>query len=57
MAINLGRTPSLLFENAGSSHLFPVLVGFGFLADIFFASFGPAAVVAAFLVTALPRLD
>jgi len=58
MAINLGRTRLLLFENAGSSIPFPVLLVLVFWL-IIFASFGlfaprNATVVAAFLVTALP---
>ena len=57
MAINLGRTRLLLFENAGSSIPFPVLLVLVFWL-IIFASFGlfaprNATVVAAFLVTAL----
>ena len=59
MAINLGRTRLLLFENAGSSIPFPVLLVLVFWLTIIFASFGlfaprNATVVAAFLVTALP---
>ena len=58
MAINLGRTRLLLFENAGSSIPFPFLLVLVFWLTIIFASFGlfaprNATVVAAFLVTAL----
>jgi hypothetical protein len=58
MAINLGRTRLLLFENAGSSIPFPFLLVLVFWLTIIFASFGLFAprngtVVAAFLVTAL----
>ena len=58
MAINLGRTRLLLFENAGSSIPFPFLLVLVFWLAIIFASFGlfaprNATVVAAFLVTAL----
>jgi hypothetical protein len=57
-AIALGRTRLLLFENAGSSIPFPLLVVLVFWVAIIFASFGLFAarnvtVVVAFLVTAL----
>ena len=58
MAINLGRTRLLLFENAGSSIPFPFLLVLVFWLAIIFGSFGlfaprNATVVATFLVTAL----
>ena len=58
MAIDLGRIRLLLFENAGSSILFPFLLVLVFWLTIIFASFGlfaprNATVVAVFLVTAL----
>ena len=58
MAINLGRTRLLLFENAGSPIPFLVLLVLVFWLTITFASFGlfaprNATVVAPFLVTAL----
>src|SRR5262249_44571113 len=58
MAISLGRTRLLLFENVGSSIPFPFLLVLVFWLAVIFASFGLFAprngtVVAAFLVTAL----
>ena len=58
MAINLGRTRLLLFENAGSSIPFPFLVVLVLWLTIIFASFGlfaptNATTIAALLVSAL----
>jgi len=58
MAINLGRTRLLLFENAGNSIPLPFLLVLVFWFTIIFASFGlfaprNATAIAALLVSAL----